>query len=94
MKVDIETIYYIAKLAKLNFTQEEAEAFANEFEGILNHFANIDKEDLTGIQINDYDKKKSALRKDQTRIYKDKKKLFQNVKEMQNNAIVIPKVME
>lgn len=94
MKVDIETIYYIAKLAKLNFTQEEAEAFANEFEGILNHFTNIDKEDLTGIQINDYDKKKSALRKDQTRICEDKKKLFQNVKEMQDNAIVIPKVME
>lgn len=94
MKVDIDTIHYIAKLAKLKFTDQEAKTFASEFEEILNHIANIEKEDFTEMEMNVYDNKEPVLRKDEVKIFEDKKKLFQNVKEKQDNAIVIPKVVE
>ena len=38
MNVTIDEVKYIAKLAKLKFSDEEAEKFAGEFEGILENF--------------------------------------------------------
>ena len=38
MKVSIDEVKYIAKLAKLSFSDEEAEKFAGEFESILDQF--------------------------------------------------------
>ncbi|SKC91751.1 Asp-tRNA(Asn)/Glu-tRNA(Gln) amidotransferase subunit GatC [Maledivibacter halophilus] len=94
MKVNIETIEYIAKLAKLKFTREEAEKFASEFQEILAHFQNIDNEDLKGIDINTFEESKSVLRKDEVKEFDNKKELFQNTKKLRENYISIPKVME
>lgn len=94
MKVGTETIEYIAKLAKLGFDQAETEKFAEEFEHILTHFDNLDKEDLTEIIVNDFDDIGFVLREDRVKQYENKGELFQNVKEMKESHIVIPKVIE
>jgi len=52
MKVTVENVEYISKLAKLKFTEEEAEKLAGEFESILTHFETIDKFDLSDIDLN------------------------------------------
>lgn len=52
MKVEIKDVEYIAKLAKLQFTEEETEKLAKEFESILSHFETIDKLDLSDINLN------------------------------------------
>lgn len=94
MKINIETIEDIAKLAKLKFTEKEAKKLANEFEKILTHFENIDKEDLTGIDINTFEEVKSVFRKDEVKNFDNKKELFQNTKELRENYISIPRVIE
>ena len=46
MKVSIDEVKYIAKLSKLKFSDEEAEKFAHEFEGILDNFQYLNELDL------------------------------------------------
>ena len=42
-KIDIETVNYIANLAKLKFSEEESLKLAHEFESILTNFETLDK---------------------------------------------------
>ncbi|MCT4605918.1 MAG: Asp-tRNA(Asn)/Glu-tRNA(Gln) amidotransferase subunit GatC [Marinisporobacter sp.] len=94
MKINIETVHHMAKLAKLKFTDTEAESFREDFEKILTHFENIEEEDFIGISLNAFENSKSALRKDERQVFRNKEELFQNAKEMKENYIVVPKVIE
>ncbi|QZY54015.1 Asp-tRNA(Asn)/Glu-tRNA(Gln) amidotransferase subunit GatC [Crassaminicella profunda] len=94
MKVNTETINHIAKLAKLKFTDTEAATFVEEFEKILTHLENMDGEDLVEVSLNTFEAEKSVLRKDEMEVFEEKKELFQNVKEMKENYMVVPKVIE
>lgn len=94
MKISKEEVGYIAKLAKLSFTEEETERFVEEFDNILTHFENIDKENLDGLDVNIFHKAESVMREDKVKIFKNKKELFRNVKNMRNRSIEIPKVIE
>lgn len=95
MKITVEEVNYIAKLAKLSFSEEESERLAEEFESILSHFESIDKFNLDDIDLNIYDKNsKSVLRKDEAKVFEDKQKLFSNVKTMRDTAILVPKIIE
>lgn len=95
MKVSIEEVNYIAKLSKLRFTKEQAEKMAKEFESILTHFESIDKFDLSDISLDIYNKDlKPVIRKDETAVFEDKKKLFQNVKSLDGTSIRVPKIIE
>lgn len=94
MNVGTETINHIAKLAKLNFEKEEAEKFAAEFEHIMTHFENLDKEDLTEITLSDFEDVELTLREDKAEYYPDKEELFQNAEKMKDRCIVIPKMIE
>jgi glutamyl-tRNA(Gln) and/or aspartyl-tRNA(Asn) amidotransferase, C subunit len=94
MKVDKSTVDYIAKLSKLSLTDEKSEKMAKEFEAILTHFQSLDKVDLEGIKI-EYSKDISPVfRKDETSVFEDKKKLFQNVKSLEGSSIKVPKILE
>jgi aspartyl-tRNA(Asn)/glutamyl-tRNA(Gln) amidotransferase subunit C len=94
MTVDKNTIQYIARLAKLEFTEDEAAKLAVEFEKILAQFKNIDKEDLTGLNLSPESITVSVLRRDEVRSVANKEELFQNAKQMRDGFLVIPKVLE
>lgn len=95
MKVEIKDVEYIAKLAKLKFTEEETIKLAGEFESILSHFESIDKLDLSDINLDILsDDLKPVLRKDEVSHFEDKKRLFQNTKSMKDTAIMVPKIIE
>lgn len=95
MKITVEDVNYIAKLAKLNFTEEQAQKMVKEFEGILSHFESIDKIDLSDVTLDLYNEgMMSVLRKDVNSVFEDKKKLFQNVKSMRDTYIEVPKIIE
>jgi aspartyl-tRNA(Asn)/glutamyl-tRNA(Gln) amidotransferase subunit C len=95
MKINIDEVKYIARLAKLRFSEEEAKKMAEEIEGILGHFEAIDKFDLEGIKLNVLSEDLLPhLRKDETAVFEDKKKLFQNVKSMADTFIKVPKIIE
>ncbi|MDD6794940.1 MAG: Asp-tRNA(Asn)/Glu-tRNA(Gln) amidotransferase subunit GatC [Clostridiaceae bacterium] len=94
MKVDIKEVEYIAKLAKLKFSDEETLKLSSEFESILSHFESIDKLNLDDIKIDIEDDLKPVLRDDEAKYFEDKKKLFQNTKSMKDTAIMVPKIIE
>ncbi len=94
MKITTETIYYIAKLAKLKVTESEAEDFSHEFEGILDHFQNLDKEDLIFENVDIATNGTPVLRKDEIKPFGNKEELFQNTKGMKEAYLSIPKVIE
>lgn len=95
MKINIGEVKYIAKLAKLKFSEEEAEKMAEEFESILGHFEAIDKFDLDDIKLDVFSEDlQPHLRKDETAVFEDKTKLFQNTKSMVDTSIKVPKIIE
>ena len=94
-KIDIETVNYIANLAKLKFSEEESLKLAHEFEIILTNFETLDKLDLSDINLDLLsDDLKPVLRDDNVKYFEDKKKLFANVKSMNGTAIEVPKIIE
>ena len=95
MKITIEDVRYTAKLAKLSFSEEQAQKMVKEFESILSHFESIDKFDLSDAALDLYSEDVSpVLRKDETFVFGNKKKLFQNVKSMNDSFIKVPKIIE
>ncbi|WP_294375118.1 Asp-tRNA(Asn)/Glu-tRNA(Gln) amidotransferase subunit GatC [uncultured Clostridium sp.] len=94
MNVTIDEVNYIAKLAKLSFTEEEAAKFAGEFEGILENFKYLNELDLE-IHDDDVEEKelKPILRKDEVKKF-ECNDLFRNVKDKQDTYIRVPKIIE
>ncbi|MDP4143597.1 MAG: Asp-tRNA(Asn)/Glu-tRNA(Gln) amidotransferase subunit GatC [Bacillota bacterium] len=93
-EVSVDVVKYIAKLAKLSFTEEEAEKMAGEFEAILGHFREIDKVDLSDINLHEFDDVNTEFRKDSVEVFEDKKKLMQNVRDLRDGAIQVPKILD
>ncbi len=63
--MDLERIRNIAKLAKLEFSDDELKAFAEDFERILEFVGEIDKLDLEGVEpLYAAGERKAELRKD------------------------------
>lgn len=95
MKVSIEDVNYIAKLAKLSMTPEQVEKMVMEFESILSHFESIDKFDLSDVQLDFHSEGMDAvLREDETSAFENKEKLFKNTKSMSGTYIKVPKIIE
>ena len=93
MKVTIDEVKYIGKLAKLNFSDEEAEKFAGEFEGILENFKYLSELDLEIHDDEDKKELKPVLRKDEVKKF-ECNDLFRNVKDKQDTYIRVPKIIE
>ena len=93
MKVSIDEVKYIAKLAKLNFSDDEAKEFAGEFESILNQFQYLSDMDLEIDGEIEKEKLEPIVRKDEVKEF-DCKDLFRNVKDMQDTYIRVPKIIE
>ena len=93
MKVSVEEVKYIAKLSKLKFSDEEAEKFAHEFEGILDNFQYLNELDLEIKEDIDKVELKPIVRKDEVKTF-ECTDLFRNVKDMQETYIKVPKIIE
>ena len=93
MAITKDDVKYSAKLAKLRYNDEEAEAFAGEFENILEQFKTLDKLNLDDVEIERPNV--SVLRKDiQKKCEIKQEELYQNVKVMRDTAIEVPKIIE
>jgi len=94
MKVSREEVKYIAKLSNLEFSQGEMDKLLKEFESILEHFINLEEENLEGYEMYSFDDKSLRTRKDEVVDFDNRKKLLSNVKKMRDNCIEIPKVVD
>ena len=95
MKLSVDDVKYIARLAKLSFSEEQALQMVKDFNGILEHFQAIDRLDLEAEKLDSYNEAIiPVLRKDEVRIFTDKEKLFRNIKSMSGSYIKVPKIIE
>lgn len=95
MKISKEDVIYIARLAKLRLSEEEAERMTEEFGSILAHFQSIDMLGLEGVNADEIsDGRQSVVRPDKTSCFGDRQKLFANVKSMRGTYIQVPKIIE
>ncbi|KAB3532473.1 Asp-tRNA(Asn)/Glu-tRNA(Gln) amidotransferase subunit GatC [Alkaliphilus serpentinus] len=95
MKISKEEVHYIAKLAKLHLTEEEADKMTEDFEKILSNFDAIRGVDVEGIMGETFKTTEAPhLRKDEERVFEDKKKLFQNTLDLKEGYIKVPKIIE
>lgn len=93
MKISIEEINYISKLANLKLSEKEALKISDEFDEIFTHFDNIINEDLSDFEMYSFDEP-SKLREDRVIEFDNKEELFRNAKEMIDTSIKIPKVVD
>lgn len=91
MAITKEDVKYIAKLAKLKFSEEEAEVFAGEFENILEQFKTLDQLNLEYVEIER--PKVAVVRKDICQKC-DIDDLYRNSKNMRETSIEVPKIIE
>ncbi|MDP3386045.1 MAG: Asp-tRNA(Asn)/Glu-tRNA(Gln) amidotransferase subunit GatC [Eubacteriales bacterium] len=94
MTVTKKEVAYIAGLANLRFDDASIEKIADEFSKILNHFDNISKEDLSGIEMYSFADEPLRLRPDKAVPFEEAGALYDNTKSMQDTAIKIPKVVD
>ena len=95
MKISVDEVKYIARLAKLSFSEEQVQKIVTEFEDILTHFESIERLDLNDVKPDRYiDEKMPVLRKDEALVFPHKEKLFSNAKSMSDSYIKVPKIIE
>lgn len=93
MDVTIEDVKHVAKLAKLNFTDDELIKMQGELQDILGEFKKLDDVDLSDVDLTIENTNKN-FRKDEVKVFADKQKLMQNVKTLRDGAIEVPKIIE
>ena len=91
MTITKNDVMHIAKLAKLKFNDEEATAFASEFENILEQFKTLDRLELDDVVIEK--PSVSVLRKDIEKKC-EIEDLYRNAKVMRETSIEVPKIIE
>ncbi|WP_026476968.1 Asp-tRNA(Asn)/Glu-tRNA(Gln) amidotransferase subunit GatC [Alkaliphilus transvaalensis] len=94
MRISVEEVQHIAKLAKLRFSTEEAEKMATEFDSILGHFQSMDQIELNLDGSRDTNVVEAPLREDKASVFGDQNKLFKNAKKLQEGYIQVPKIIE
>lgn len=91
MTITKEDVKNIAKLAKLRFSDEEAEKFAVEFEHILKYFETLDKLDIHDVK--PIKPHVSVVRKDIAKKC-EIDNLYENTKSMRETYVEVPKIID
>lgn len=95
MKISKEDVVYIAKLAKLRFSEDEIEKLTGEFESILDYFRSIDRMDLENVDPDEFaDRRETVTRADENVIFGDREKLFRNAGSMRGTFIQVPRILD
>lgn len=94
MKVSKEEILHIANLANLNLEENEIDTYMLHLQDILN-FANI----VNSAKVEDLDitiganAAQNRFRKDEVKVFENNEGLLQNAKDVEQNMIKLPKVI-
>ncbi|SEF84031.1 aspartyl/glutamyl-tRNA(Asn/Gln) amidotransferase subunit C [Caloramator fervidus] len=95
MIVDKNTVDYVAKLARLEFSDEEKEKFVEDFNKILEFVEKLNEvnTDDVEISISAYPMY-NALREDEVKTSLDVEKVLLNAPDKENNFFRVPKVVD
>ena len=95
MSVSKEDVKHIAKLSKLNLTQEELEKYTNELSSIVDFANELSNINVAGIKptahILDI---KNVFRKDEVQPSYDREEILKNAPSKDAGCVSVPKVVE
>ena len=95
MAVTKSEVLHIAKLSRLSFTEEQAEAFVDEFQAMLTHVSTVNGVDTEGVEpCSNVFALENVLREDEARPSMDPELLLRSAVEREGTAYVVPKVVE
>lgn len=95
MSITREEVRHIAKLARLQFDEEDEEQLANEMSRILEHMDKLNELDTTGVppmsHVLDVE---NVFREDEVEQRIDREQALQNAPDADEEYIRVPKVIE
>jgi aspartyl-tRNA(Asn)/glutamyl-tRNA(Gln) amidotransferase subunit C len=93
--ITVDDVYYVASLAKVAITPEEAERFTKELDAILGYVRQLDAVDTKGLEPTyQVTGLTNVTRPDELIDYgTTQKDLLQNAPHQKNGAIEVPKVL-
>lgn len=94
-KIDVNEAKKLAKLSRLNFSEDELGKFVLEFEKMLESFSSIEKIDVSGVSLTeDTLKSDGQLRKDELKQSFSQEAILQNAPEKKDGSFVVPITVE
>jgi len=92
MKVDIEKV---ARLARLELSEEEKEMFQSQLEQILTHMEQLNRMDTTGVEPTSHAiPVYNAFREDETRPSSPKEEVLAIAPEQEEGFLKVPRIIE
>lgn len=95
MAIDEKTVRHVAKLAKLEFKENEIQKFTEQLDGIIEMVEQLEDLEAEGVSgtyhgiIND-----TVLREDVAEEGTDREELFKNVKSQKDGYIEVPAIID
>lgn len=95
MKIDKDTIKYIANLAMIEILPYEEEKYSKDLEQILTYVEILDKMDLSKLtELSDTIDKSNQTGKDEVERPMDRELIESNAPEMRDGTFRVPRVLE
>ncbi|MFJ1627812.1 Asp-tRNA(Asn)/Glu-tRNA(Gln) amidotransferase subunit GatC [Marinilactibacillus psychrotolerans] len=95
MAINEETVKHVAKLAKLEFNEEDIHDFTEEIDKIIQMVEQLEDLDTQGVEGTFHGiTHHSVVRKDESKLEIDREELFKNVKTKQDGFIKVPAIMD
>lgn len=95
MAICKEDVLYVAELARIDFSDEELNAFQKDLDNILVYFKKLDELDTTDVEpaahVTDI---KNRFRDDEVKPSIDRDKALSNASSVKENCFMVPKIIE
>lgn len=94
-KIDINEAKKLAKLSRLEFTNDELESFITEFDKTLEYVAQISAVDTTGVDLHERTlNAKNELREDEIIPSFKQEEIIENAPQSEDGAFLVPTTVE
>ncbi len=94
MKISVDEVKYVAKLARLNLSEKEVEAMTSQLDSILNYVDKLNELDTEHVKPTTHAiEVQNAFREDEVRDSLGQDASLQNAPRQNGEAFVVPKVI-
>ena len=95
MKISLETVEYVAGLARLNLSDKEKEEMVAQMGGILEYMDKLNSLDTSGVKpLEHVEPMSNVFREDEKKAAYDREKILYNAPDKDEGAFRVPKIVE
>ena len=95
MKISLETVEYVAALARLELSDDEKEMMVSQMGEILDYMDKLNTLDTEGVKpLEHVEPMSNVFRKDEVKPSFDREKILANAPDKEDGAFRVPKIVE